>query len=75
MVLKFCTNIFCPNKEVYLKYVFVSDEKQVQVVNFLIVSSKYVYLSNFIISCSTSNQATNYGHKVLYKQILSEQRV
>ena len=42
--------------------------------NFLIVSSKYVYLSNFIISCSTSNRATNYGHKVLYKHILSEQQ-
>ena len=30
MVLKFCTNIFCLNKEVYLKYVFVSDEEQVK---------------------------------------------
>ncbi len=34
--------------------------------NLLIVSSKYVYLSNPIISCSTSNRATNYGNKVLY---------
>jgi hypothetical protein len=26
-----------------------------------------VYLSNSIISCSTSNQATNYGNKDQYK--------
>ena len=30
MVLKFPTNIFCLNKEVYLEYVFVSDEEQVK---------------------------------------------
>ena len=36
-------------------------------INMVMEEEASVYLSNSIISCSTSNRATNYGNKVLYK--------
>ena len=50
MVLKFCTNIFCLNKEVYLKYVFVSDEEQVKFLDCVVqVQSSWQEHSEFVV--------------------------
>ena len=50
MKIKFCTNKFCLKKEVYLKYVYVYDEVQVQFLDSVVqVQSSWQEHSEFVV--------------------------